>query len=81
MKDSDKLKSIKQTSNEMIRGLEHLLFEESLRDNSLLILACLLEKIQVPKHLKPISPYLRRGDQKDGARLITKVQLDIRESN
>lgn len=31
-KDADKLEKVEQTSTEVFRGLEHLLFEESLRD-------------------------------------------------
>jgi len=58
----------------VFRGLEPF-FEGSLRDEDLFS----LEKRQLPKHLKTTCPYLRRGYQKDGAGLITEVQLDRRK--
>lgn len=73
-KYANKLENVEQTSTKVLRGLEHLLFEESLRDKGLFS----LEKRQLTKYLKPACPYLSRGYQKDGARLITEVQLDTR---
>jgi len=56
----------------MMRGLEHLSYEERLRKLSLLS----LEKKRLRGHLRNTSKYLQGGGQEDGAKFFSVVPSD-----
>ena len=66
-KDRDLLERVQQKGTKMIKGLEHLSFEEGLSNLSLFG----LEKRRLRGNLINFYKYLRRGRQRDKARLFS----------
>ncbi|KAJ7412700.1 hypothetical protein BTVI_45639 [Pitangus sulphuratus] len=76
-RDKEFLEQVHWRATEMIRGLEHLPYEERLRDMDLFS----LEKKQLREDLINVYKYLKRGCQEDGSRLFPVVPSNRTKDN
>ena len=77
MKNRELLDGVQQRDTEMMRGLEHLPYEERLRDLGLFS----LEKSRLREDFISASKYLKGGSQVSGARLLPVVSRDRTRGN